>query len=61
MTHIGGSLKLRIADRWRDFEVIDAGDGKKLERWGEVILSRPDPQVIWATSHSDAWKRADAV
>ncbi|MBP7401714.1 MAG: class I SAM-dependent methyltransferase [Clostridia bacterium] len=36
-----------IADRWRDYELIDAGDGEKLERWGRVILQRPDPQAIW--------------
>ena len=32
---------------WKDFEVIDTGDGYKLERWGKVVLLRPDPQVIW--------------
>ena len=35
-----------IADAWKDYEVIDTGDGEKLERWGRVILSRPDPQAI---------------
>lgn len=41
-----------IADKWRDYEVLDATDGEKLERWGDYILIRPDPQVIWSTSHS---------
>ena len=36
-----------IADKWQDFEVIATGDGEKLERWGDVYLLRPDPQVIW--------------
>ena len=36
-----------IADKWRDYEVLDTSDGEKLERWGRYILVRPDPQVIW--------------
>ena len=38
---------MRIADKWKDYSVIATGDGYKLERWGEVVLLRPDPQVIW--------------
>lgn len=38
-----------IADGWKDYEVIDASQGEKLERWGKYILVRPDPQVIWDT------------
>ena len=38
---------IRIADGWKDFSVLATGDGYKLERWGEHILLRPDPQVIW--------------
>ena len=37
------------ADHWKDYEVIDTSDGEKLERWGDYILVRPDPQVIWQT------------
>lgn len=36
-----------IADKWTDYELIDAGNGEKLERWGSVVLQRPDPQAIW--------------
>lgn len=36
-----------LASGWRDYEVIATGDGEKLERWGNVVLLRPDPQVIW--------------
>lgn len=36
-----------VADNWNDYEVIDCSDGEKLERWGEYLLVRPDPQVIW--------------
>ncbi|MCR5799082.1 MAG: class I SAM-dependent methyltransferase [Lachnospiraceae bacterium] len=46
-----------IADGWNDYEVIDTSDGEKLERWGDYILVRPDPQVIWKSKKSDKrWK-----
>ena len=49
------------ADKWKDYELIDTDDGKRLERWGEYILVRPDPQVIWkGAARSKLWKRADA-
>ena len=38
-----------IADNWKDYEVIDTSNGEKLERWGDYLLVRPDPQVIWNT------------
>ena len=38
-----------IADNWKDYEVIDCSKGEKLERWGDYLLVRPDPQVIWDT------------
>ncbi len=47
-----------IADRWKDYEVLDTSDGEKLERWGDYILVRPDPQVIWSTGHEHpGWSR----
>lgn len=49
-----------VADQWTDFEVLDTGDGMKLERWGEVLLARPDPQVIWPRIRPELWQRADA-
>ncbi len=51
---------MRAATGWRDFGVLDASDGEKLERWGKVILIRPDPQVIWNTPRSQRWGEADA-
>ncbi len=36
-----------IADGWKDYALLDAGDGEKLERWGDVVLLRPDPQAVW--------------
>ena len=49
-----------IADGWKDFEVLDTGSGEKLERWGDYVLARPDPQVIWPRGQEKAWQRADA-
>lgn len=47
-----------IADNWKDYEVLATSGGEKLERWGDYILVRPDPQVIWDTPHTHAgWKR----
>ncbi|MDF2821691.1 MAG: SAM-dependent methyltransferase [Clostridiales bacterium] len=42
-----------IANNWKDYEVIDSSQGEKLERWGDYILVRPDPQVIWNTSKTE--------
>lgn len=50
-----------LADGWRDFEVLDTGDGMKLERWGNYLLARPDPQVIWPKTRPESWAMADAV
>lgn len=47
-----------IADNWKDYEVLDTSNGEKLERWGEYILVRPDPQVIWNSPKKEAaWQR----
>ena len=51
---------MRAATGWRDFGVLDASDGEKLERWGKVTLIRPDPQVIWNTPRSQRWGEAAA-
>ena len=50
-----------IADEWKDYECIDTANGEKLERWGNVFLVRPDPQVIWDEKTAIAqWNRAFA-
>jgi len=49
-----------IANDWKDYELIDTGDGEKLERWGKYILRRPDPQIIWPLTKEDKWKKIDA-
>ena len=47
-----------IADNWKEYEVIDCSNGEKLERWGDYILVRPDPQVIWDTPKTrKEWRR----
>ena len=51
---------MRVAN-WEDYELIDASNGERLERWGNVILIRPDPQIIWKTPKDHyLWKRANA-
>src|SRR5574344_2800264 len=50
-----------ISNNWKDYELIDAGDGEKLERWGNVILCRPDPQAIWPKGDRSLWAKADAI
>ena len=50
-----------IADQWQDYQVLDTSDGEKLERWGNYILVRPDPQVIWDTPKKNPlWRNYDA-
>ena len=49
-----------IADNWKDYELLDASNGERLERWGQHILVRPDPQIIWKTPRvAPAWKRPE--
>lgn len=49
------------ANQWTDYELLDASDGNRLERWGDYTLVRPDPQVIWQDVRQHAaWKKADA-
>ncbi|HEX2927900.1 MAG TPA: class I SAM-dependent methyltransferase [Ruminiclostridium sp.] len=49
-----------LADEWKEYELIETGDGEKLERWGDIILRRPDPQIIWPIRDKKIWDRADA-
>ncbi len=51
-----------LADGWKDYKVLDCSDGEKLEIWGDKILVRPDPQIVWKSDKSrNEWKAADAV
>ena len=50
---------MRSTENWKDYELIDASEGERLERWGDIILIRPDPQAIWKTPRLDPrWKQA---
>ena len=52
---------MNIANSWKDYEILDMASGQKLERWGNIILSRPDPQIIWNNkSFPEKWKKANA-
>ena len=52
--------RMWIADNWKDYEVLDTSKGEKLERWGNYLLIRPDPQVIWDTPKTNrGWKKCN--
>lgn len=52
---------MRAATRWQDYELLDTSGGERLERWGDIILIRPDPQIVWNTGHRHPlWKKAHA-
>lgn len=53
---------MKIASEWKDYEILDMANGEKLERWGNVTLVRPDPQIIWKQkSFPNNWKQINAV
>ena len=50
------------SDNWKDYELLDASDGERLERWGKYVLVRPDPQIIWRdVARHSMWNKADGV
>ena len=52
---------MRLSGKWKDYELIDTSDGERLERWGDIILIRPDPQIIWSTGKKNPlWRNAHA-
>ena len=50
---------IKVSNEWNDYECISAGNGEKLERWGNVIFRRPDPQAMWPIKHNELWKNPD--
>ena len=53
---------MKLANEWKDYKILDMADGQKLERWGDVVLSRPDPQIIWKDkSFPKKWKDINAT
>ena len=54
-------LNMDVANNWKDYEILDMANGEKLERWGNVVLIRPDPQIIWKNkSFPNKWNDANA-
>ena len=51
---------LNISNNWQDYECIATGDGEKIERWNDIILRRPDPQIIWHKTNNKIWNKWDA-
>lgn len=50
---------MNISDKWQDYECLATGNGQKLERWNNIILNRPDPQIIWKKSNNPIWNTWD--
>ena len=59
--HSKGIRSMWVADSWQDYELLDTGDGMKLERWKDILLLRPDPQVIWPFTEQINKKNIHAV
>ncbi len=52
---------MELANNWKDYEILDMASGEKLERWGNITLIRPDPQIIWKEkTFPNMWKKANA-
>lgn len=52
---------MEVASNWKDYEILDMANGEKLERWKDVILARPDPQIIWKEkTFPEKWKKTNA-
>ena len=53
---------MKVANEWKDYKIIDMANGQKLEKWGDIILSRPDPQIVWKEkTFPEEWKKAHAI
>lgn len=50
-----------VARDWKDYEILDMANGEKLERWKNILLVRPDPQIIWKNkSFPNKWEDVNA-
>jgi 23S rRNA (cytosine1962-C5)-methyltransferase len=61
MPKILSSPSLLLANEWQDYQLLDAGDGMKCERWGDFTLVRPDPQILWPRANGKPWSGSDAI
>ena len=50
---------MNISNKWNDYECLATGNKEKLERWGNIILNRPDPQIIWDKTNNPIWNKWD--
>lgn len=50
---------MNLSDKWTDYEILATGNGMKLERFGNIILNRPDPQIIWSKTNNPIWNNWD--
>ena len=50
---------MNLSNKWTDYECLATGNKEKLERWGNVILNRPDPQIIWDKTSNSIWNKWD--
>ena len=52
---------MQLSYDWKDYRCLATGDGEKLESWGNIILRRPDPQIIWEKSNDSIWNKYDGL
>ena len=53
---------MELVNNWLDYEILDMSNGEKLERWKDIILVRPDPQIIWNyKTFPNKWEKANAI
>ena len=53
---------MNIANQWKEYKILDMADGQKLEKWGDIVLSRPDPQIVWKDkSFPQKWNKINAT
>lgn len=53
-------IQVFVPGPWSEYELLDSGEGRRLERFGKYVVSKPDPSIIWPKSHPELWKKADA-
>ena len=52
---------INVSNDWKDYRCLSSGDGEKIEKWGDYILRRPDPQIIWNKSNNNIWNNWDCM
>lgn len=51
---------MKVVNDFKDYQILDMASGEKLEKWGDITLIRPDPQIIWDYKGTDLWNNYDA-